>query len=118
MDKPTLGFFSAYIEAALWSSHDNEEPLDSKFGKEDIDPGTLTNMEEDCAEFMRRNEKDLEEWGDDTQAGHDFWLTRNCHGVGFWDRGRSQLGERLAKEAKRFGEFNLYVGKDGKVHGY
>jgi hypothetical protein len=111
-------FFGAYVAAALWSSNDGDgAALDSNFGEEDIDPETLTNMKEDCAEFMQRNAKDLEEWGDYSQTGHDFWLTRNSHGAGFLDRGRGELGERLDAEAERFGEFNLYVGGDGGVHG-
>jgi hypothetical protein len=27
-----------------------------------------------------------------SQAGHDLWLTRNGHGVGFWDRDDSTYG--------------------------
>lgn len=29
------------------------------------------------------------------QAGSDFWLTRNGHGTGFWDRGLGTVGEAL-----------------------
>ena len=34
------------------------------------------------------------------QAGHDFWLTRNSHGCGFWDRPEI-YGENLAQELTR-----------------
>ncbi len=46
--------------------------------------------------------RDLEDaW---EQVGHDFNLTRNGHGAGFWDRGLDELGDRLTKASKPFGE--------------
>ena len=41
------------------------------------------------------------------QAGHDFWLTRNRHGTGFWDREKEYgetHAERFTKIAESFGE--------------
>ena len=43
------------------------------------------------------------------QAGHDFWLSRNGHGTGFWDRDPALYGgeynaKRLQKWAESFGE--------------
>jgi hypothetical protein len=29
------------------------------------------------------------------QAGIDFWLTRNRHGAGYWDRGLGITGDKL-----------------------
>lgn len=109
-------FCLAYIEAALWSSNDNA----------DIHPDTLALMEADCTRFQSENAADLaaadygsrgREYGTDECAGHDFWLTRNGHGVGFWDRDLGALGDRLTKAAKAFGEFTLYLGDDGMIHG-
>jgi hypothetical protein len=57
-----------------------------------------------------------EQWSGAARAGHDFWLTRNGHGAGFWDRGLGDLGERLSKAAKVYGEVYLYPGDDGKVY--
>ena len=28
-------------------------------------------------------------------VGHDFWLTSQGHGAGFWDRGLGELGDKL-----------------------
>ena len=39
----------------------------------------------------------------DEQFGHDFTLTRNHHGVGFWDRGYGPAGDRLADYAHAAG---------------
>ena len=50
------------------------------------------------------------------QIGHDFWLTRNHHGAGFWDRGLEALGERLTAAAQTFGDGDVYLGDDGWVH--
>lgn len=35
--------------------------------------------------------------------GHDFYLTREGHGTGFWDRGLGELGEYLNTIAKSYG---------------
>jgi hypothetical protein len=50
-------------------------------------------------------------------AGHDFWLTRNGHGAGFWDGDLSEdVGNALTEAAKKFGECHLYVGDDGQIY--
>ncbi len=114
-------FTNAYIECALWSTNDESdpqggEPLDKNYSKEDIDPGTLTEMIEDCAKFQAENARSIGDRYED--AGHDFLLTRNCHGCGFWETPDwpKPAGERLTKAAHKFGELNLYVGDDGKIY--
>ena len=112
-------FIDAYIECALWSSiGENDEPLDDNYGPEDIAPETLKTMRADCEDFQVLcgdliDSADMEE----SQAGHDFWLTRNGHGAGFWDRGLGDVGEKLSEAAKVYGEFYLYIGDDGRIHG-
>ena len=125
-------FLSGYVECALWSScGPEEEPhacesLDDLFGADDIAPECLASMREDCADFIASNAADLalyaekrgnEQWGASELAGHDFWLTRNGHGAGFWDRGLGALGDRLSTAAKVYGSFDLYPGDDGKIYG-
>lgn len=93
---------------------------------EDFTPETAETMREDCARFIRENAADLAayaeeraglEWSAASLAGHDFWLTRNHHGAGFWDRGLSEeLGERLTAAAQAFGTVDLYTGDDGKIY--
>lgn len=109
-------FTEAYIVCALWSSTgDDEEPLDNDYGMEDIAPDSLASMVEDCRDFQESNAADLE--GLDTeQCGHDFWLTRNGHGAGFWDRGLGELGDKLSEAAKAYGSCDLIVGDDGLIH--
>ena len=52
--------------------------------------------------------------------GHDFALTRNGHGVGFWDRVNDGLprvlGDALTKVCKGFPPRDLYVGDDGRAY--
>lgn len=116
-------FIRAYIECALWSSTDNSrddggDPLDRNYDESDIAFPTLKRMIEDCRSFKSTERGVLEASGlSDEQAGHDFWLTRNGHGAGFWDRGLGHNGEVLTRAAEAWGVFDLYIGDDGKVHG-
>jgi hypothetical protein len=49
--------------------------------------------------------------------GHDFYLTREHHGVGFWDRGLGELGEYLTKIAKSYGSAEtLWDNGDGVLN--
>lgn len=47
------------------------------------------------------------------QFGHDFALTRNGHGAGYWDRGIGALGDKLTEWANSFGESHVNVTEDG-----
>lgn len=117
-----------YVETALWSSTDESddsggEPLDSNYCADDIHPKTLASMREDCQAFGKANAEQIEQWAGNggawEQAGHDFWLTRNGHGCGFWDRGLGEWpadGQLLSENSKPYGSSYLYVGDDGKVY--
>lgn len=111
-------FLGGYITCALWSStHDNDgENLDSHgFDKDDLSVDALKSIEDDCSAFMFYNYRKLQRVGTMAQHGHDFWLTRNRHGAGYWDRGYGDIGEDLTDKAHTYGESDLYVGDDGKV---
>ena len=107
-----------YAIAALWSSTgDNEEPLDDLHDLGDIAPETMQAMRDDVAAFVAQNEALLIESGQSEEMiGHDFWLTRNGHGAGFWDRGLGEVGDKLTAACRPFGEVWLYVGDDGQVY--
>ena len=120
-------FVISYKTCALWSSiGDDGEPLDNTKTIDNISSNCAESMRADCVEFMRANVADLieyesrmtcEQWRGMERAGHDFWLTRNGHGAGFWDRGLGDLGERLSEATKARGEVCLYIGDDGLIHG-
>lgn len=115
-------FTRAYIECALWSTNDNAdesggEPLDANYSIDDIAPETLKQMEMDCADFYECNADYLADYPDKA-AGHDFWLTREHHGAGFWevDYGTKEQCDRLTANAHAYGGFDLCVGDDGKIY--
>lgn len=112
-------FTDAYLACALWSStDDNGEPLDGSYDLSDISEATLLQAKEDCEAFQRDNWDDIERSRESLeQAGHDFWLTRNGHGAGFWDRGLGDIGTRLTAASKVYGSVDLYIGDDGKIYG-
>ena len=110
-------FLDAYIAVALWSStDDNDVPLDETYTTGDLSGELMDQMIEDCAAFIAKADLPDERF---TQAGHDFWLTRNGHGVGFWAR-PEVYGEEKAQEltalAESFGPVDLYVGDDGRIY--
>lgn len=108
----------SYANTALWSSSndlyradpdgDDSEFLDGDYDIDDIDAATMDDFRVDCRDFYEANRADLVEMDAD-QAGHDFWLTRNRHGAGFWDRGLGARGDRLTTAARPYGEVNLWV---------
>lgn len=113
---PDDEFAAAYVTAALWASTDDDgDPLDSNYTAGDIHPETMRKIVADCRAFRAANAADIEAVGVG-QAGHDYFLTRNHHGAGFWDRGNGEAGERLTKASHAAGEVNFYVGDDGRIY--
>ena len=51
-------------------------------------------------------------------AGHDFWLTRNHHGAGFWDSAEiwGTNKDILTDNTHKYREINLYIGDDNKIY--
>jgi hypothetical protein len=124
-------FTTGYITCALWSSTDeateqDAEPLDRNYSETDLAPETLERIKADCAKFQADNAELLAQYRDrikrvtdepaEAYAGHDFWLTRNGHGAGFWDRNLDELGDILSEKAKAFGGCDLYVGDDKRLY--
>jgi hypothetical protein len=111
-------FEKSYIETMFWSSIDDDtgKPMDALYSVGDLHPETLEQIRKDCEEFQKRIET-LEIDETETQIAHDFWLTRNRHGAGFWDGDYpKKLGEELTKISHQFGELYLYLGDDGKLY--
>lgn len=118
-------FVRGYVVCALWSSNDDGNPLDDSFSEDDLAPQCLAGMRADCADFINANMDDLKQYvaritrdaGEGwSSAGHDFWLSRNGHGAGFWDRGLGALGDKLTKAAAVYKGQDLYVGDDRKLY--
>ena len=110
-------FSVSYMKTALWSSTDDKDtPLEDNYTDEGIAAETRAAMIKDCDDFLAKADLPCSLMG---PAGHDFWLTRNGHGVGFWAR-PEVYGEEKAKEltalAESFGHVDLYVGDDGRIY--
>lgn len=127
-------FTQSYIEAAFFADDPgrSDPRRASSDGADDGEPCTLADLSEqawaelqrDAAAFVAKASAALgDQWADldSVQAGHDFWLTRNRHGVGFWGRDDDTYGDAATRDtldeiAKSFAECNLYLGDDGKIY--
>lgn len=108
-------FIDGYHEAALWSSTDAEgRPLDGHpYHNHELDAKARTEMNQDAAHFYHSHQH---LFGDayPSQAGHDFWLSRNGHGAGFFD-GEEHYGDNAAelqRLANQAGEYYLDADAD------
>ncbi len=104
-------FIAAYIEALIWT--DTGE-IDQPSVEAELDPDFERESIIDCLAFYSRISCYLST-DNIAQAGHDFWLTRNGHGTGFWDRPeiyQVQYAHFFTNIAKGFGEANAIFEED------
>ena len=115
-------------------------PCDAYFGIEDFTDEAVAKARADCSEFLNRAgaidfSKENEsyglisllgraiEYGSASHVAHDFWLTRNGHGAGFWDGDyrddydeKDSVGEQLTELVdKHFNECYVYINEDGSL---
>lgn len=114
-------FTRAYIEAAMWTlTGDDGDSLDH-LGLHDIAEETIATAVRECAAFQHTHSflirASYKLGATDARNGHDFWLTRNRHGAGFWDRGYpGDMGQALTDAAHAEGSVDWYLGDDGMVY--
>ena len=117
-----LEFRKGYIDALLWSSVNNDAAEEQYFdelanGYEDFDAESQERIDKECKDFLEKALKFIPKDSFD-QAGHDFALTRNEHGTGFWDRvdfyGEEET-ENLNIIAASFGEVYLFYDSERKM---
>lgn len=134
-------FQKAYIEAALWTGVDDPDGPDNDPAVYDlpferIEEETAREMMLHCDVFRLIVGEPFQEemltrprgkWPVESLAGHDFWLTRNGTGAGFWDgdwegmnpKYGEEWGETLAWIAHMFGEYELSLDvSSGLIYGY
>lgn len=109
-----------YLLALLWSEvHEYGTPLDATHDVSEISEACRNTAEGDCESFLKTAAADLallpESYGGAEQVGHDFLLTRNGHGAGFWDRNLGELGERLTAHAGSYGVIHAFVDDNGTI---
>jgi len=108
-------FTAACFEAMVFT----DQGPDSEFQDAELSDETRLDLEADCRSFWRRfgcyvNVCDGKSPSD---AGHDFWLTRNGHGAGFWDGDwPDTYADILTKGAQGYGEFQTYQGAGGMIY--
>lgn len=112
MDQITKG----YLECAIWADLPEEEE-ESNWTINDFSTESQVTAWNDvgdfCAQLQDKKLFDsLLEVSDLEQIGHDFWLTRNGHGTGFWDRNYGELGKKVSEVARKFGECHIFVNND------
>lgn len=101
----------AYIECALWA----DLPEGDKHVA--LHPSAYKKCLEDVNLFLKAvTDAGIVLTLTDDEVGHDFWLTRNHHGTGFWDRGLGELGAKLSEIAQTFRELSPVVGDDGYTY--
>lgn len=116
-------FARCYVEALYFTDagpHD-EIPADAELSEQ-----AIAIIAADCARFEELMGEVIDsaeckrgsgEYSQREQAAHDFWLTRNRHGAGFWDGDWSEPhAQKLDEAAKAFGECWPYVGDDGLIY--
>lgn len=118
---------AGYLECQLWAGLDYREegaepvPYDENYSVDDIAPEYVDAIRGEFADIIAAHplavRMFLNALGKYEQArsgydrnelfGHDFYLTREGHGAGFWDRGLGELGDYLTSIAKSYGEAEM-----------
>jgi hypothetical protein len=114
-------FFEHFLICALWSSIDDEgEPMDKHHSITDIDPDCLQRLKAHALSFWTRcwyylDHEDPAPRNVVQKAGHDFWLTSQGHGCGFWDGGWPKYGDMLTKLSECYPpEMQILFTEEGK----
>ena len=115
--------FNAYLETVFWVEEFDRQDL----GVKDIDPNHLELLKKMVNQFLEENKDDVEallelgsEWPKASSLNlivHDFHLTSQGHGVGFWDGDYPEpQASRLTEASKKYEFVCFYVGDDGKIY--
>lgn len=128
---PLSPFARAALGTLLWSECDEDgSPLledapgthyetgqDVPCEDYEWDPEGLAEFALECDAFLRDlgAESLLEALPEDSHA-HNFILSRNGHGAGYWDLGLDETGTRLHRMTKPYGTVGLYRGGDGTIY--
>lgn len=110
-------FTRAYVTAMLWSttSSNTDHPFDRDYEESDLTYEAIADIVEECAWFQEEYKEHIEyRW---RQAGHDFWLTREGHGAGFWDGDWEEPAATVLTDAcKPFKENASVWEENGELH--
>ena len=119
-------FAKAYVEAMFFTNGDcgdDRKNILNELGVRRLTRKSCRAIAADCKAFQDANVKLLRQacerdGYDEERAGHDFWYTRQGHGVGYWDRSELDadgLGDALTRAAETHGECDVEVWR-GWIH--
>ncbi|MBU2527646.1 MAG: hypothetical protein KKC03_13705 [Bacteroidetes bacterium] len=108
-----------FFETLLWSSTDEStpdggRPMDDNYGIEDAHENSVIGVRRDLEDFLAQARDMLEAEPKRNDWAHDFCLTANGHGAGFWD-GDYERGDELTALCQPY-HYDAYVGDDGIVY--
>lgn len=109
------GMVQGYLDCQLWAGldidsgdDDNTPTYDENYSVSDISESYIDAMREEFEQFVEAHPLAVKMFLNRTtvmgvmrnvhtpeQFGHDYYLTREHHGTGFWDRGLGDLGDYL-----------------------
>ena len=124
--KTQLEEFTQAVIGALYLTDTGD--IDQPTSDAELNEETRLDLVADCRSFWRHYgcyimadtcecNRESGEYSKAAQAGHDFWLTRNGHGVGFLDGDWSEkYAEMLSDGAKSYGPFETFLGDDGRIY--
>lgn len=100
-------------------------PYDENYDVADISPEYVNHVRDELTEVVAQhplavrmylNARAYSPLYRSELFGHDFYLTREGHGAGFWDRGLGDLGDYLTGIAKSYGSADaLYDNGEGML---
>lgn len=114
-------FIAGYVQAMQWLTNANDLNLELESAEAyELSEQCKESIAEDCEKFLNEQGAVLQtvistEYGYGS-AGHDFYLTRNSHGAGFWDRGLGDAGDVLSEASREFGASHEYVAEDELIY--
>lgn len=121
MDKFLAGYLEAALRSSVEDANTDQTFQDLGYTTNDLSPVGIKEATEDCEAFRVIAWHDFKgalQYTDAEHLGQDFWLTRNGHGTGFWDR--SELPEyyrkRLTDLAEMFGPAHPYLDTAGRIY--
>lgn len=113
------------LETALWQATDSEgNPLDRNYDIAAFNGESRSAFIAEFRVFVNTYSESIDDYmshtgRDWTDVAHDYALTRNHHGTGFWDRcycGNDMQMSILTTGAEADGEYYVVIGDDGDLY--
>lgn len=125
-------FVRGYLQCVEFTFPESDSEGPGYGDAEGFHPDAIKHAKAECRKFrrmhrgrllryvnLRTEECDRKGYDAWECAGHDFWYSRNGHGVGFSDRGNDPVFEKLQDACgweSPFSEDDAYIGDDNLIH--